>query len=238
MPFYGKRRRMRAQDVSPLGITRVRLPAKDISREKNLQSALFLHRVGRKTFFPYEKWPNETTRLSDVERRLGIDTESWIARRHALTRRKVRVLDWGCGKGTAITQLAMNNRSMVDAFGYSFERYPAWKKNKFVDFIWEDSHRLLRVFRPNSIDLILSNLGIRWMYSELAGNPKRAILLSAYVKKLAAKLRRNGGLLVAQIPPDVENFFEQNLSSLMGRAYVVKIERTKELSVLVLERIK
>lgn len=228
---------MRAQDVSPLGITRVRLPAKNISREKNLQSALFLHRVGRKTFFPYEKWPDESTRLSDVEKRLGIDTESWIARRRQLTKRKVRVLDWGCGKGTAITQIAMNNRSTVDAYGYSFERYPSWKKNKFVDFIWEDSHRMLRVFKPGSIDLILSNLGIRWMYSELAGNPKRAVLLSAYIKKLATKLQRNGGLLVAQIPSEVESYFEKNLASLLGRSYGVKIEHGRELSVLVLERV-
>lgn len=229
---------MRVQDVSPLGITRVRLPAKGISREKNLQRALFLHKVGRKTFFPFEKWPNEKTRLSEVERRLGIDTESWIARRHALTRKKIRVLDWGCGKGTAITQIAMNNRSIVDAYGYSFERYPAWEKNKFVDFIWEDSHRMLRVFKPGSIDLILSNLGIRWLYSELAGNPKRGVLLSAYIKKLATKLQRNGGLLVAQIPFEVEAYFEKNLAFLLGRSYGVKIERGAELSVLILERIK
>lgn len=227
---------MRVQEVSPLGIVRVRLPAKDITRE-NLPRSLFLHKVGRKTFFPAEKWPNETTRLSEVERRLGIDTESWIARRHALTKRKVRVLDWGCGKGTAITQIAMNNRSTVDAYGYSFERYPAWKKNKFVDFIWEDGHRLLRVFKPGSIDLILSNLGIRWMYSDLAGRPERAVLLSAYIKKLAVKLKRNGGLLVAQIPSEVENYFEKNLASSMGLSYHVKIEHGNELSVLVLERV-
>lgn len=96
---------------------------------------------------------------------------------------------------------------------------------------------MLRVFKPGSIDLILSNLGIRWMYSELAGNPARAVLLSAYIKKLAAKLQRNGGLLVAQIPSEVENYFEKNLASLLGRSYAVKIEREKELSVLILERI-
>ncbi len=49
--------------------------------------------------------------------------ESFIEKKFVEKRRPVIVLDWGCGKGPAISGLASQYSGKVEAFGYSKDSY-------------------------------------------------------------------------------------------------------------------
>ncbi|MEK6902956.1 MAG: hypothetical protein AABX02_05220 [archaeon] len=100
------------------------------------------------------------TPLSTISRQFNLDLNTFTQARYRATRARVGVLDLFCAAGTAITELATQNESIVDAFGFSRDPYPEWVENKHVRFIQEEAESLNRYFKKRSLDLIFSWSGL------------------------------------------------------------------------------
>jgi len=188
MPVYGKGRGCRAK-----------------KNMKMIDHALI---AGAKRRFRPEKhfWPYEETSLKCVERNFGFSLTGEIARRCGNAKSQVTVLDWGCGKGTAATELAQFGGKNVKVYGCSDVSYEEWLKNDKVKFIHETAEDTLRYFKDGSLDIIYSYYGL-W-HLEKSPVP--------YIGRLAQKLKKGGKIIIWPAPP-VEEF-----STLQKKGFRVK----------------
>ncbi len=106
MPVYGKGRRLRT--IYPTSPMQIRY----IPKVKRAGHEKYEYRESR-------DWSEKRTSLRNLSSNLQVDFDAWIKKRHSESGRSVRILDWGCGVGTAISRLATNNENFVEAFGYS-----------------------------------------------------------------------------------------------------------------------
>ncbi len=125
--------------------------------------------------------------LSEVEREFWYSLRRLIMKTHIRTKQPVVVLDWGCGTGRAITELAQIF-PFVKAYGISQDSYTQWKKNDKVKFIQEDAENSLRYFRDKGVDVIFSKMALYHLWS--------SGLMEEYLKKLCNKLKIDGILLM------------------------------------------
>jgi hypothetical protein len=96
------------------------------------------------------------------------------------------IVDWGCGKGVAITQLS-DKFPKARCYGYSREFHPQWTKNDSVKFIHAPSGELARYLKDGSVDLIYSYLGMGHMKDEEQ---------TTEIEKLIPKLKHGGCMLI------------------------------------------
>lgn len=143
---------------------------------------------GKRFYFKDFKWPNENTKLAEVEKNLMFGLRRDIAKR-IKSGQKPNVLEWGCGTGRAIGWLGRRYNGRINAYGYSDMVYKGWQNKKYVKFIHATKEDLLRYFKNNSIDVIYSHLGLRYLDTELP----------SYIRTLLPKLRV-GGILLSEIP--------------------------------------
>lgn len=93
------------------------------------------------------------------------------------------IVDWGCGKGTAISELARKNPK-AKFYGVSDQFYPNWLRIKSAKFIHAPAEDFFRYFKNNSIDILYSSAAIEYLKEKLPD----------YVKMLLPKLRKSGVL--------------------------------------------
>ena len=139
---------------------------------------------GRRAIRGKVNWPIADSNLAWVQNRLNLDLIKLVKASH----QKPVVVDWGCGKGIAITELAEKIRQ-AQCFGFSKEFYEDWTGNNRVKFIHGVAEDFLRYFKNNSIDVAYSFFGL--LHS--SGNP-RTVLRN--VLQVISKLKVGGKLIM------------------------------------------
>lgn len=67
-------------------------------------------------------------------------------------------MDWGCGEGRALNDLAKKFKDKVNLYGFSRDKYLKWnQRNKSIAFIQETAENSARFFSKGSIDLVFSH---------------------------------------------------------------------------------
>ncbi len=106
-------------------------------------------------------WGFRETSLREVEKNLGFNFKRVLQRikRNAKNakRTKVRVLDLGCLKGEAISQIA-NTFPETEAHGLSLRFFPEWKEQKRVN--WHVRQAQNTKFPGNYFDFVYSYFGV------------------------------------------------------------------------------
>jgi SAM-dependent methyltransferase len=179
----------------------------------------------------FYRWGDTNTSLRDVNYDLGIDLGVWVGKRHAETRKPVVILDWGCGRGRAITTLARLHGKKANCYGYGDQDYPQWRKNPRVKFIKNTYDRLLRYFPDASVDLIFSRLGLSHLVS--VRHTKATITgpeFLDYIEKLSFKLKPGGVLVFSPTPltsaNEIKSIFQKhNLPFEVSERGVVTVRR-------------
>ncbi len=86
-----------------------------------------------------------------------------------------------------------------------------------MQFIWRDQETMLRYFKPKSLDLIVSNLGIFQLYREEADSV-RLKGMQIYLRKLCDKLAL-GGLLVVDVPQHLARRIQEKLRDELSESF-------------------
>lgn len=117
-----------------------------------------------------EGWSIITTPLKTVEdvlrKSLIVEVKRIVDR---YPDKKLAVIDWGCGDGTAINELARQaRRAGINArfIGYSNLYFDRWKESEDVEFILDNMDRLPVYFENDEIGLIFSHFGMYHVRSE------------------------------------------------------------------------
>ncbi len=169
-------------------------------------------------------WKHLTTTLSQIKEASGFDLLKEISSR-VKTGKSVFVFDWGCGDGTAATQIAKRFGDKVEVIGCSDIAFKEWIGNDKVRFIHETKEGTLRYIKNNSMDFIFSHQGLYHLSTNMQD----------YVNKLVLKLRPKGKLLISpvyvpfckqeKLPKNSE--FEFKLGFIQGKESAAVITRLK-----------
>ncbi|QQR93010.1 MAG: class I SAM-dependent methyltransferase [Candidatus Iainarchaeum archaeon] len=166
------------------------------------------------------RWTQFKSPLGRVSTNIGIDIPAWIQRRHAQKRKPLTVLDWGCGDGTTIEQLAKRYPEEVHAYGYDHQSRRTWITSTRVKYIHNDATSMLRYIKKGSMDLIYSHYGLtHLLYGQSL--PERI----RYTQRLAERLKP-GGLFSMNFDSKHEMHIRpvaEALQRLLGKEYDVKL---------------
>jgi len=152
---------------------------------------------GKRKFIKRRSWGSEGVLIEDTEFVLGVPLQKQVANR-CKTGNPV-VVEWGCGRGHSIADLARNN-PRAKLYGFSKESYREWnkllnkdpknakKQNTNLKFIHAEADDFFRYFKDNSIDIMFSKLGL----CHLAN-------FSQYLREVVPKLKV-GGIIITDTP--------------------------------------
>ncbi|VVB75498.1 Uncharacterised protein [uncultured archaeon] len=105
------------------------------------------------------------------------------------------VVDWGCGAGVALEELASSCKQ-AKFYGFSNQAYPSWDtKQTNVRLIHAQEKDFKRYFKKNSADLIYSNFGLWHTKPD-------------YVLSLIPVLRTGGEMVANILPSSMFRFYE------------------------------
>lgn len=107
----------------------------------------------------------------------------FIQQRYAQSGKPVVVLDWGCGQGQAIEEVGKHFGERVRAYGFSKDSHKEWKRATHAKLILNTADRMLRYFKPGSIDLIYSHFGLYHYHP------------APYLVKLVTRLKPGGKIV-------------------------------------------
>ena len=165
-------------------------------RERFLEKKVY-RQVGKQRYRKRKKWNLEGTSFNWVAE-IGfprifsslLGERNFIEMRFREKSRPLVVIDWGCGNGRAIKELAEKYKGKVYAYGYSGDSYTEWGGNQNVKFIHATKEDLLRYVKDSSVDLIYSHLGLDYLFGKrLSAKTQEAI---DYIAKLVPKLSKGG----------------------------------------------
>ena len=137
-------------------------------------------KFAKRTLSGQTYWPVEFSGIHAVEASMDFPIREFIKNKYAAGNNKPVVVDWGCGSGCAIQQIA-RQIPKAKCIGFSEKRYLEWNKHSDAEFIQAVEKDFFRYFKDNSIDFLFSHLGI-----EHLKNP------AEYVQKIIPKLKVGG----------------------------------------------
>ncbi|HLC79609.1 MAG TPA: hypothetical protein VJG83_04255 [archaeon] len=208
MPLFGKGRKNKSRVV-----------------ERQITGRRFL---GKKIWNPKTDWAKHSTELSWIKGTFGKfwrtnSGENFIYSRYHELKRPQLVLDWGCARGVAATELALEGGPRVQVIGYSKDSYSQWTKNDEVTFIQCHQKELGKYLKKfPQIDLIYSHFGLwhltgGWPTSKL--KPDSAEHFKALFSKLS-----DGGRIVFNGKIFNLTLCKQ-LAQLLGNSARVEVDR-------------
>lgn len=159
-------------------------------RTKFLDREIFRVANSRRQYGDVENWGRLETSSREVMDNfpLVFGQHDFIKRRFIEIGRPVVILDWGCGKGTAIEQFAKMYGQQIKAFGYSKDSYADWKNVQNAKIVHATKEDLLRYFKDRSIDFIYSYSALSHLFPE-AGNHAASISQAVdYLRALLVKV--------------------------------------------------
>jgi len=183
--------------------------------QKEINEATIKRIKGKRVIVKEERWGITATPLRDIymdftcniKGKKVFDFKEEIKKISEKVKNPV-IVDWGCGKGTAITELAYNFKN-AKCYGFSKEYYAKWEDNieSGVKFIHATAEDFKRYFKNNSIDVLYSYVGLYHL-------PKQQII--DYIKEIIPKIKKNGFIIF--------NYSAKKIEEIM---HSLKIEGTK-----------
>lgn len=173
MPVYGKGRTGKKNSATGLKI--IRLPIKG----KKIKKRVFKRR---------SKWTEINNPLREINKTMGINLIIETKNLFKQKKRKVVVVDWGCGTGKAITELAAKCQKEANCYGFAQDSYREWKESLSVKYIQAEAWDFPRYFKDNSIDLMFSFSAFELNEPTLHG-PWPYIGTDAYLVKYLEKIK-------------------------------------------------
>lgn len=147
------------------------------------------------------------TPLSEISRVLGIDFFKIVSR----AKGTVRILDLGCGEGTALQELRglFPDSKKVELAGVSLNYNPHWK-DKSIKWVVAPFYRLSEKLYGKKFDLIYSHFGL-----EYSPDLKRDM-------EIVRGLLEDNGLLVITMPywkqhPEYDEWIQTSLGEFLER---------------------
>lgn len=186
MPVWGRNRSARwGPKNNRLSFDRARARGKVVIDDPSNPNKKRIIRPKKK-----QKWEVFHSRLATAEAQLSFPIQQWLTRRVEQTRAPATVLDWGCGAGETINELARKTPGIM-TYGYDHKHYRSWTRNPRVAFIQESPYRMLRFIKNRSMDLIYSNFGLIHFLTTL-DTPK----MVDYIESLSQKLKTEGVMVM------------------------------------------
>lgn len=198
--------------------------ARSRTREKRrqfIEKAIYRERGSKRRYYGERvKWGVENSSMEKIETMLPLIFEegNFIEERFRQKKKPVVVLDWGCGNGLAIKQFAKKYGKKIRAYGFAKDSYKEWLKTRSVKFIHATANDLLRYLKDDSVDLVYSYLGLRFMFGTTSKSAMQKGI--SYTKKLLKKIKP-GGKIVLYMPISEEGENRFILASLRKKAHVL-----------------
>lgn len=128
-------------------------------------------------------WAIRRTPLKHIERRLKFPISNYV---RDICKRAGNpiVIDWGCGEGVAINEIA-RKFPKAGCYGFSDVSYKNWNKVKKVKFIHATANDFFRYFKNESVDLVYSFLGLDFI----------EIRFKKYIENIVPKLKVGGKIV-------------------------------------------
>lgn len=170
MPVFGKKKppstrwkRLKAKVRHPF--QRLDVRPLTLAKQQALNKRVFRPEFKRREtkFFSAPLFERTGLSVPEVERETRFGLSNWIQNRcqQQGTSAPIRIVDWGCGNGATITELCQKFGPQIEGFGVANQSHSAWAKNRFATFIMETEKKLHRYFKPNTVDLVFSESGLR-----------------------------------------------------------------------------
>ena len=163
MPVFGKGRES--------GRTVLGKKRESRARQKFINREVSRKRQGKKRLYGHtEYWTDTRCSFAEISIRFpmifgDLKRDSYfIEERFRKTRKPVVVLDWGCGEGLAISQLAGKYGKKVNAYGFSKDSFENWTKIRNAKLIHATKEDLLQYLKDNSVDLVYSHIGLKYLF--------------------------------------------------------------------------
>jgi trans-aconitate methyltransferase len=214
MPVFGKGRKRRER-TEFLETEVYRAPA---------ESKHFSRRLYRAR----EKWNFEETSYKTIEKKFFriFEKPSFIETRFAQAKSPVAIVDWGCGNGRAISELAKKFGKKIAAYGFSKDSFKEWRGISNAKLVQATQEDILRYLKDNSVDLLFSNWGLHHFFWERnALLQKEKIRQGAfYVKRLFQKIRPEG-IIAFDIPNRIAWQAKNELEKLLRRKAKIIVDK-------------
>jgi SAM-dependent methyltransferase len=188
MPIYGKGRTIGAK--GRVALARQIKHKEQVERDyQEKEFGEIIHHIKRR-YTNYGSYEYERTPLISIQKILGIDLEKAIQEKCHLPQglTKPVIVDWGCGAGTSITELAKKFHDKAHFYGFGDVFYEDWRRNEQVKFVHGIGTDFPRYFKKNSIDIIYS-------FSSLSHE-----FTPDYMKKILPALKI-GGIIITDVNP-------------------------------------
>lgn len=171
----------------------------------------------KRVFWFKQIWSTENTSLEVIRTFfplvLGRGKKDFVSKCFSETGKPTRVLDWGCGNGSAAEQLAKEYGKKALVYGYSKDSYNEWrylKRAKIIHATKEDLFRYLKKIGP--LDLVYSYNGLKHLHYDAVFYIKQ---LLSFVRQ-GGKIVLNGGATICPV-----GLFRQELAGI-AKVYSAK----------------
>src|SRR3989344_241833 len=148
-------------------------------RGRRVEKGRRKHTGGR----PLEEWCVTNTPIILIEMFAKYDIRKHI--KTIAKKRRPMVVDWGCGIGNAIAEIAAEIPK-TRCYGFSADSYTEWNHKKGVKFIHATGEDFSKYFKDGSIDVLYSHLGLLHFFKSKWDQGKSA---DAYIRLIIRKLR-------------------------------------------------
>jgi SAM-dependent methyltransferase len=154
-------------------------------------------------------WPTENASLKKVEKNLGYPLSKAVKK----LAKNSTVVDFGCGEGQAIHELAKNNPH-IKAYGFSKESYSKWIEDKHTKYIFGDANNFKRYFKENSIDFLFSHNGLLYL------NKEKIYSLLPCLKV--------DGMMITNFPPYERGIHGTKTIEIEGKKFQIRRKKLKD----------
>jgi hypothetical protein len=149
--------------------------------------------TGRRVIAGGHRWKIINTPLSE----LHLPVVEAVQGRIAAGETEPVVVEWGCGDGTAIEELA-ERFPQARCYGYAREHYKKWDNSTSVKYIHAPTGELRRYLKDETVDVVYSRMAMGY----LQRNPE---VYHREIEGLIPKLKHGGSMILDKMSAEFDS---------------------------------